>query len=190
MELSEIKRNIDEYRNNLAQIRGLFDLENKETNIQEYEEMMTEPDFWDDQNKAQEVIDKNNALKSVVNGYHELEEEVEDMTATWELLQEELDDDVKSDLEQNVLDFKEKVDQFELQLLLDGPHDANNAILELHPGAGGTESQDWASMLLRMYQRYGEQQGFKVETVDYLPGDEAGVKSVTLLIKGIMRMVI
>ena len=95
--------------------------------------MMTEPDFWDDQNKAQEVIDKNNALKSVVNGYHELEEEVEDMTATWELLQEELDDDVKSDLEQNVLDFKEKVDQFELQLLLDGPHDANNAILELHP---------------------------------------------------------
>ena len=146
--------------------------------------MMTEPDFWDDQNKAQEVIDKNNALKSVVNGYHELEEEVEDMTATWELLQEELDDDVKSDLEQNVLDFKEKVDQFELQLLLDGPHDANNAILELHPGAGGTESQDWASMLLRMYQRYGEQQGFKVETVDYLPGDEAGVKSVTLLIKG------
>lgn len=146
--------------------------------------MMTEPDFWDDQNKAQEVIDKNNALKSVVNGYHELEEEVEDMTATWELLQEELDDDVKSDLEQNVLDFKEKVDQFELQLLLDGPHDANNAILELHPGAGGTESQDWASMLLRMYQRYGEQQGFKVETVDYLPGDETGVKSVTLLIKG------
>ncbi|WP_180530510.1 PCRF domain-containing protein, partial [Staphylococcus haemolyticus] len=163
---------------------GLFDLENKETNIQEYEEMMTEPDFWDDQNKAQDIIDKNNALKSVVNGYHELDEEVEDMTATWELLQEELDDDVKDDLEQNVHDFKEKVDQFELQLLLDGPHDANNAILELHPGAGGTESQDWASMLLRMYQRYGEQQGFKVETVDYLPGDEAGVKSVTLLIKG------
>ena len=70
--------------------------------------------------KHKKVIDKNNALKSVVNGYHELEEEVEDMTATWELLQEELDDDVKSDLEQNVLDFKEKVDQFELQLLLDG----------------------------------------------------------------------
>ena len=107
MELSEIKRNIDEYRNNLAQIRGLFDLENnKETNIQEYEEMMTEPDFGMIRIKAQEVIDKNNALKSVVNGYHELEEEVEDMTATWELLQEELDDDVKSDLEQNVLDFQ------------------------------------------------------------------------------------
>ncbi|MEB5793053.1 peptide chain release factor 2 [Staphylococcus hominis] len=184
MELSEIKRNIDEYNNDLEQIRGSLDLENKETNIQEYEEMMTEPDFWDNQNKAQDIIDKNNALKSIVNGYYELNHKLEDMDATWELLQEEYDDEIKEDLEQDIVAFREQIDQFELQLLLDGPHDANNAILELHPGAGGTESQDWASMLLRMYQRYGEQQGFKVETIDYLPGDEAGVKSVTLLIKG------
>ncbi|WP_101750683.1 peptide chain release factor 2 [Staphylococcus hominis] len=184
MELSETKRNIDEYNNDLEQIRGSLDLENKETNIQEYEEMMTEPDFWDNQNKAQDVIDKNNALKSIVNGYYELNHKLEDMDATWELLQEEYDDEIKEDLEQDIVSFREQIDQFELQLLLDGPHDANNAILELHPGAGGTESQDWASMLLRMYQRYGEQQGFKIETIDYLPGDEAGVKSVTLLIKG------
>ncbi|MCI2860595.1 peptide chain release factor 2 [Staphylococcus hominis] len=184
MELSEIKRNIDEYNNDLEQIRGSLDLENKETNIQEYEEMMTEPDFWDNQNKAQDVIDKNNALKSIINGYYELNHKLEDMDATWELLQEEYDDEIKEDLEQDIVSFREQIDQFELQLLLDGPHDANNAILELHPGAGGTESQDWASMLLRMYQRYGEQQGFKIETIDYLPGDEAGVKSVTLLIKG------
>ncbi|MDO0980650.1 peptide chain release factor 2 [Staphylococcus hominis] len=184
MELSEIKRNIDEYNNDLEQIRGSLDLENKETNIQEYEEMMTEPDFWDNQNKAQDVIDKNNALKSIVNSYYELNHKLEDMDATWELLQEEYDDEIKEDLEQDIVSFREQIDQFELQLLLDGPHDANNAILELHPGAGGTESQDWASMLLRMYQRYGEQQGFKIETIDYLPGDEAGVKSVTLLIKG------
>ena len=146
--------------------------------------MMTEPDFWDNQNKAQDVIDKNNALKSIVNGYYELNHKLEDMDATWELLQEEYDDEIKEDLEQDIVSFREQIDQFELQLLLDGPHDANNAILELHPGAGGTESQDWASMLLRMYQRYGEQQGFKIENIDYLPGDEAGVKSVTLLIKG------
>lgn len=145
---------------------------------------MTEPDFWDNQNKAQDVIDKNNALKSIVNGYYELNHKLEDMDATWELLQEEYDDEIKEDLEQDIVSFREQIDQFELQLLLDGPHDANNAILELHPGAGGTESQDWASMLLRMYQRYGEQQGFKIEIIDYLPGDEAGVKSVTLLIKG------
>ena len=89
------------------------------------------------------------------------------------ILQEEYDDEIKEDLEQDIVTLREQIDRFELQLLLDGPHDANNAILELHPGAGGTESQDWASML-RMYQRYGEQQGFKVETIDYLPGDEAG----------------
>ena len=122
---------------------------------------MTEPDFWDNQNKAQDVIDKNNALKSIVNGYYELNHKLEDMDATWELLQEEYDDEIKEDLEQDIVTFREQIDQFELQLLLDGPHDANNAILELHPGAGGTESQDWASMLLRMYQRYGEQQGIK-----------------------------
>ena len=90
---------------------------------------------------------------------------------------QEYDEDMKEELENTVIQFKDKMDQFELQLLLDGPHDANNAILELHPGAGGTESQDWASMLLRMYQRYCEQNGFNVETVDYLPGDEAGVKA-------------
>lgn len=112
-----------------------------------------------------------------MNGYHDLANEVDDMSATRELLQEEYDEDMKEELENTVIQFKDKMDQFELQLLLDGPHDANNAILELHPGAGGTESQDWASMLLRMYQRYCEQNGFNVETVDYLPGDEAGVKA-------------
>ena len=76
------------------------------------------------------------------------------------------------------------MNEYELQLLLSDPYDKNNAILELHPGAGGTESQDWGSMLLRMYTRWAEKRGFKVETVDYLPGDEAGIKSVTLLIKG------
>ncbi|HDG4742374.1 peptide chain release factor 2 [Staphylococcus aureus] len=184
MELSEIKRNIDKYNQDLTQIRGSLDLENKETNIQEYEEMMAEPNFWDNQTKAQDIIDKNNALKAIVNGYKTLQAEVDDMDATWDLLQEEFDEEMKEDLEQEVINFKAKVDEYELQLLLDGPHDANNAILELHPGAGGTESQDWANMLFRMYQRYCEKKGFKVETVDYLPGDEAGIKSVTLLIKG------
>lgn len=146
--------------------------------------MMADPQFWDNQERAQTIIDQNNALKSVVNNYYEVAETLEEMIATYELLQEEYDDEMKDDLEQEVIGFQTKVDQFELQLLLDGEHDANNAILELHPGAGGTESQDWTNMLLRMYQRYCEQQGFKVEIVDYQAGDEAGVKSVTMLVKG------
>lgn len=146
--------------------------------------MMADPQFWDNQERAQTIIDKNNAIKSVVNNYYEVAETLEEMVATYELLQEEYDDEMKDDLEQEVIGFQTKVDQFELQLLLDGEHDANNAILELHPGAGGTESQDWTNMLLRMYQRYCEQQGFKVEIIDYQAGDEAGVKSVTMLVKG------
>ncbi|MCU5745838.1 peptide chain release factor 2 [Staphylococcus sp. SQ8-PEA] len=184
MELSEIKRHIEAYAVKLDQIRGSLDLEEKETNIQEYEEMMADPSFWDDQSKAQEIIDKNNALKAVVNGFKSLEEQNNDMDATRELLEEDYDSEMKEELEEDVVQFESKLDAFELQLLLDGPYDANNAILELHPGAGGTESQDWTSMLLRMYQRYAEQKGFKVEVADYLPGDEAGVKSVTLIIKG------
>lgn len=146
--------------------------------------MMADPQFWDNQERAQTIIDQNNAIKSVVNNYYEVAETLEEMIATYELLQEEYDDEMKDDLEQEVIGFQTKVDQFELQLLLDGEHDANNAILELHPGAGGTESQDWTNMLLRMYQRYCEQQGFKVEIVDYQAGGEAGVKSVTMLVKG------
>lgn len=184
MELSEIKRNLDAYNEKLEQLRGLFDLEEKETNIQEYEEMMTDPSFWDDQDKAQEIIDKNNALKSVVNAYRDLEANIEDMETTRELLLEEDDTSMKDDLEASVIHFQNELNQFELQLLLDGPYDANDAIIELHPGAGGTESQDWTNMLLRMYQRYCEQKGFKVEIADYLPGDEAGVKSVTMIVKG------
>ncbi|EIQ3990664.1 peptide chain release factor 2 [Staphylococcus pseudintermedius] len=184
MELSELKRNLDSYSAKLEQLRGSLDLENKETNIQEYEEMMADPQFWDNQERAQTIIDQNNAIKSVVNNYYEVAETLEEMIATYELLQEEYDDEMKDDLEQEVIGFQTKVDQFELQLMLDGEHDANNAILELHPGAGGTESQDWTNMLLRMYQRYCEQQGFKVEIVDYQAGDEAGVKSVTMLVKG------
>lgn len=145
---------------------------------------MADPHFWNNQNRAQEIIDKNNALKSVVQDYYEVAEMIENMEATVELLQDEYDEDIKQDVEAEVIDFEEKLNHFELQLLLNGEHDANNAIIELHPGAGGTESQDWTNMLLRMYQRFCEQQGFKTEIVDYQAGDEAGVKSVTMLVKG------
>lgn len=145
---------------------------------------MLEPNFWDDQQEAQKIINESNALKEMVNGYRELESQQEDLEVTYELAKEENDQELKEELEAELEGFKKKLNEYELQLLLNGPYDANNAILELHPGAGGTESQDWCSMLLRMYTRWGEKKGFKVETLDYLPGDEAGVKSVTLLFKG------
>lgn len=146
--------------------------------------MMADPDFWNDSSKAQDIINQSNALKEVVGGYRRLTEEKENVEVMVEMVKEEPDDDMEQEISEQLIALKESVDQFELKLLLNGEHDANNAILELHPGAGGTESQDWGAMLLRMYQRFSEKQGFKVETVDYLLGDEAGIKSVTLLIKG------
>ncbi|RAI80453.1 peptide chain release factor 2 [Macrococcoides goetzii] len=163
---------------------GLFDLEEKETNIQEYEEMMADPDFWNDGDKAQEIINKNNALKEVVNGFNALVEKYENIEVLLEMLKEESDKESEAELIQQLQSLTEDTNEFELKMLLNGEFDANNAILELHPGAGGTESQDWGEMLLRMYQRFADKRGFKVETLDYLPGDEAGIKSVTILIKG------
>ncbi len=163
---------------------GLFDLENKEARIQELDEMMLDPDFWNDQEAAQVVISELNGLKDIVNTYHDFVGSQENMEMTLELLREEDDEEVHTDLTEELTEFKAKLSDYELQMLLSEPYDKNNAILELHSGAGGTESQDWCSMLLRMYTRWAEKRGFKVETLDYLAGDEAGVKSVTLGIKG------
>jgi peptide chain release factor 2 len=145
---------------------------------------MSQPEFWDDQQGAQQVINEANALKEMVHKFRDLEEEYENLDVSYELLKEESDEDLRAEMESQLKPLTKRLNDFELQLLLSEEHDKHNAILELHPGAGGTESQDWASMLLRMYNRWAESRGFQVETLDYLAGDEAGVKSVTLLIKG------
>jgi len=163
---------------------GLFDLDVKKARIAELDMQMADPDFWNDQESAQKVINEANGLKGNVESFENMVEQLENMEVSYELVKEENDQELYDDLQTELDAFMKKVNEFELQMLLSEPYDANNAILELHPGAGGTESQDWASMLLRMYQRWAEDMDFKVETLDYLPGDEAGVKSVTLMIKG------
>ncbi|HWL13119.1 MAG TPA: peptide chain release factor 2 [Ureibacillus sp.] len=184
MELSDVRNALETTASKLADFRGSLDLENKEARIQELDEMMLMPEFWNDQNGAQTVINEANGLKAIVNEFKELVETHENLEMTLELLKEEPDEELQEELGSELEDFQRKMDGFELQMLLSEPYDKNNAILELHPGAGGTESQDWGSMLLRMYTRWAEKHGFKVETMDYLPGDEAGIKSVTLLIQG------
>ncbi|MCM3389754.1 peptide chain release factor 2 [Ureibacillus chungkukjangi] len=184
MELSEVRNVLETTASKLADFRGSLDLDNKEARIQELDELMLMPDFWNDQNGAQTVINEANGLKAIVNEFNDLVETQENLEMTLELLKEEPDEELQEELGTEIEDFGRKMDGFELQMLLSEPYDKNNAILELHPGAGGTESQDWGSMLLRMYTRWAEKHGFKVETMDYLPGDEAGIKSVTLLIQG------
>ncbi len=145
---------------------------------------MAAPGFWDDQKNAQKIIDESNGLKHQVEMFEEIEETLGDLEVAYELVKEENDEELLQDLLEQLEMFTTKVGDFELEMLLSEPYDAKNAILELHPGAGGTESQDFASMLLRLYQRWAENKGYKVEILDYQPGDEAGIKSVTLLIKG------
>ncbi|WP_156822873.1 peptide chain release factor 2 [Gracilibacillus lacisalsi] len=184
MELVEIKQELDKMAKRLADFRGSLDLEAKRARIAELDEMMTDPSFWDDQQAAQKIINEANGLKELVQAFDKNEESLENAEVSYELVKEENDDDLHEDLENEVQSLTDALNRFELFILLSEPYDKNNAILELHPGAGGTESQDWASMLLRLYTRWAESKGFKVETLDYLPGEEAGVKSVTLLIKG------
>ncbi len=145
---------------------------------------MESPDFWNDNEQAQKTIAELNAIKSVAEDFNKLSREYEDLEVLLQLMEEEYDESMAADLTDGIKQLIGKLEKFELQLLLSQPYDKHNAILELHPGAGGTESQDWAEMLLRMYKRWADQHDFKVEVLDYLPGDEAGVKSVTLLIKG------
>ncbi|MFE3972649.1 MULTISPECIES: peptide chain release factor 2 [Peribacillus] len=184
MELAEIRNELERTAQRLTDFRGLFDLDEKEARIAQLENEMTHPDFWNDQQKAQTVINETNALKEQVNQLSDLNESYENLDLTYELVKEENDEELLAELEEEITILSQKMNDFELQLLLSEEYDSKNAILELHPGAGGTESQDWGSMLLRMYTRWGEKRGFKVETLDYLPGDEAGIKSVTLLFKG------
>jgi peptide chain release factor 2 len=163
---------------------GLFDLDYKHEQIANYTVKMAAPDFWDDNDHAQRVIAEMNAVKSVVDTYEQLVSDQEDMEVLLEMTEDEPSDEMEQELTAGVNDLVERVANFELQLLLNEPYDKLNAIVELHPGAGGTESQDWASLLYRMYTHWAEKHGFKVEVLDYLAGEEAGIKSVTFQVNG------
>jgi peptide chain release factor 2 len=148
------------------------------------EAKMAEPGFWDNQEQAQIVINENNELKQKYDNFKNLTDHVENLEVTVELLEMEDDPDVQSEFENELSETGKLLRDYRLGLLLDGKYDANNAILEIHPGAGGTESQDWGAMLLRMYTRWAEQRQFKVQIEDYQAGEVAGISSVTIRVVG------
>jgi peptide chain release factor 2 len=148
---------------------------------------MSKSDFWSDQEAAQEAIREVKQLNDLIEKMDQLEKEQEEIEVMLDLIDSEPPEEQEALLREQVQAFRsfsEALSAFELTQLLHQPYDANSAIIELHPGAGGTESQDWAEMLLRMYTRWAEKNNFQVETLDYQPGDEAGIKSVTLMVKG------
>ena len=145
---------------------------------------MAEPGFWDDPEAAQQIMQKITALRSKIDKFNELKTMVEDAETLYEMAKEENDDSLLDEVKDALTPAMQALEAFELETLLSGKYDRNNAIISIHPGAGGTESQDWADMLYRMYVRWAERRGFGVTLLDYLAGEEAGIKSVTLLIKG------
>ncbi len=145
---------------------------------------MGEPNFWDNPEEAQKVAQVVTQLKDEVGIFRSLETRSEDLEVMLELAMEEEDADIVGEIEQSLTSVRADIEHLELGMLLSGEYDANNAILTLHAGAGGTEAQDWTSMLLRMFGRFAERSGYSVDVLDYQPGDEAGVKSVTLGING------
>jgi peptide chain release factor 2 len=145
---------------------------------------MFAPSFWDDGRRAQGLVQERAELARTVGRLKELEREVEDLRVLWEMATEAADESLGGEISEHAASLRSALEEFEIRVVLSGPHDAKNAIMSIHPGAGGTESQDWAQMLMRMYLRWMEQAGFKAELVDLLPGEEAGIKSATITVTG------
>ncbi|WP_208318280.1 peptide chain release factor 2 [Breznakia blatticola] len=186
MELYEIKQHLDNDSDKLKQLITLFDLASKKKQIEELEQAQNEPNFWDDHKKAQANVASLNVLKAYVDGSHRLEVAYTNLFDIYEMLKVEEDHELHEMFEMEYESFEEQLEAFEIQVLLSSEYDQSNCILELHPGAGGTESCDWAEILYRMYTKYATSKGFKLEVLDYLPGDVAGLKSVTVRIEGPM----
>ena len=145
---------------------------------------MEEPGFWDDADKAARIMQELKGLKGTVDGFRELQGAHDDIQVLIDMAYEENDESLLPEIEEELQHFTEKLEDLRITTLLSGQYDRSNAILTIHAGAGGTESCDWAGMLYRMYLRWADKKGFSVETLDYLDGDEAGIKSVTLQING------
>ena len=145
---------------------------------------MSDPTFWDNPDKAREISQEATQLKNAVESYKQLVSDIEDANMMLEMAIDEDDLSMESEIKEYVKQIEETLEKQEVLLLLSGEYDANNAILTFHAGAGGTEAQDWCSMLIRMYLRWAEKSGFSIELMDEQPGDEAGIKSTTFLVKG------
>ena len=184
VELDQFKYTLGTYKEPLKEIKDSLDLVNKEQRVEELERRMEEPDFWDNPEKSQESMKTLKSLNDDIQTYHHLEELYEETELLIEMGYEENDPAVLPDIEENLNTFISEYEEIRMKTLLSGEYDKNNAIVTLHAGAGGTESCDWAGMLYRMYTRWADKKGFALEVLDYLDGEEAGVKSVTFQVNG------
>ena len=166
----------------MKNLEVFFDISQKKTEIESLNKELSTPEIWKNQKKSQFLSQNKKKLEKDVQLYSKLNENKEELEVLAELSEE--GENVDEDLKKSLASFEKELAEAELQMLFSEKDDDRNAILTIHPGAGGTESQDWAQILLRMYLRYGERKGFKTTTLDFLPGEEAGLKSVTVRVEG------
>ena len=184
VELDQFKVTLAAQEQPLQEVKAALDLAGKKNRIAELEKTMEEPSFWEDADKATRTMQELKNLKATVETCEGLETKYDDIQTLIEMAYEENDESLVEEIGESLEEFQNKLEEIRISTLLSGEYDKDNAILTIHAGAGGTESCDWAGMLYRMYTRWAEEKGFAVEVLDYLDGEEAGVKSVTIQING------
>lgn len=183
--LEEAKYKLIAMRETLKELGSALRIEEQRAKAKELEELTFAPDFWNDAQNSTKILQAVKQTKDCVESYEDLVTRLEDAITLAEMAIEENDESSVEEVESELADIEAKAEQKRLETLLSGEYDKNNAILSFHPGAGGTEAQDWALMLYRMYSRWGERHGYKVQLIDWLDGEEAGLKSATLKIEGL-----
>lgn len=182
--LDEFKQTLVSFEPKLRELHEVLEIEEKKKNIKELEEQSAQPDFWNDAESSNKILKKISSLKSVVTKYEKLSAKFEDLGVMIELAAEEDDESLLQEIKEELDGFTKSVDELTLATLLTGQYDANNVILTLHAGAGGTEAQDWTEMLMRMYHHWADAHGYKTTVLDVLDGNDAGIKMASLMIEG------
>ena len=185
LQYEELKLDMQQTKPALLELYEALDIEKEQENLKGLEELSSNPEFWNDMQNSQKTLQQISFIKNKISSYNLLKNEYDDIIALIDLANEDEDISLFDETIQNISEFKNKLEEKKLSTLLNGEYDMNNAIITFHSGAGGTEAQDWAMMLFRMYIRWAERHGFKVKTLDYLDGDEAGIKSASILVEGI-----
>ena len=185
LQFEELKLSLDNLRPQIEELGEALGLDRVRNEVAELEQQAAQPGFWDDVERSREILQKTGQLKDKIEGYEKLRADFEDTLGLIEIADEEDDESVLPEVTASAESVRSRLDSMKLATLLTGEYDAKNAILTFHAGAGGTEAQDWAEMLYRMYTRWAERHNFKISVLDYLEGEEAGIKSASILLEGL-----
>ena len=182
--LEDAKYKLSSFDAQIDELAAALRIDDLKKEAEELEKQTLEPDFWNDQANSSKVLKHTKHIKSKIENFESLKNKLSDAQVLCEMAIDENDESMVDEITSETTAVEKEIERQRIEVLLSGEYDSNNAILSFHPGAGGTEAQDWAQMLYRMYVRWGERHGFNVKLVDWLDGEEAGLKSATIIVEG------